>query len=343
MDAIRDGKLAGKLPGVLVLASEYDVSPATMRSAIRLLETQGWIRNEGLGRPRMAQIPEKSQADETKVLNVTIFPGICFADEDGVFQKLVMQAQLKIDLVGHNCKIASKSQQDFNHDPERIARYVKDHPADAWVLIGPQHRVVSWFLEQRIPCICMGGMLQGLKVAATGMDALPTFEKVLQYMIQLGHRRIVFLWPEYRMRGELDAFVAVLRKVLSAAGIEVGTYHLPVWKSTPEGLMDVLEQEFRYTRPTAIITTYGKWMAGVLSFLARKGLKFPEDVSLFSMSDDDWFPWVEPKISCLRGDDILLLKRVVRWLEALSRGKSDRDCIMYPLEWDMGNSIGPAR
>jgi DNA-binding LacI/PurR family transcriptional regulator len=188
----------------------------------------------------------------------------------------------------------------------------------------------------------MGGMLQGLKVAATGMNALPTFEKVLKHMIQLGHRRIVFLWPEYRMRGEQDGFVAVLQKVLSEAGIEVGTYNLPIWKSTPEGLTEVLEQEFRYTRPTAIITTYGKWMAGVLSFLARKGLKVPDDVSLFSMSDDDWFPWVEPKISCMRGEDMLLAKRVVRWVEALSKGKADNNRILYPLEWDMGSSIGRA-
>jgi DNA-binding LacI/PurR family transcriptional regulator len=82
-------------------------------------------------------------------------------------------------------------------------------------------------------------------------------------------------------------------------------------------------------------------MAGVLAFLAQQGLRVPQDISLFSLSDDDWFPWVEPKISCLRGDDMLMVRRVIRWVEALTKGKQDRTFIGYPVTWDMGGSIGP--
>lgn len=340
-DAIREGRLAGKLPGVLALASQYDVSPATMRAAIRLLERQEWVINDGPGRPRMAQVPEKDQSDDTKSLNITIFPGIPFIDEDAVFQRVILHMQIMLDLAGHHCRMAQKSQQDLNHDPARIARFVADHPADAWIVIGPQSRVATWFAEQNIPVIGVCGKLIGLPIAGTGFLGMQQFEKVLRHLIHLGHRRIVFLWPEYRLIKEQDPYIEVLGKELASAGITLGTYNLPVWKNSPEGLQEALKEEFRFTRPTAIITTYGKWMAGVLAFLAQQGLRVPQDISLFSLSDDDWFPWVEPKISCLRGDDMLMVRRVIRWVEALTKGKQDRTFIGYPVTWDMGGSIGP--
>ena len=51
-EGIRDGRWQEKLPGVLALAAECDVSPATMRTAIRLLEEEGWIRTAGAGKAR---------------------------------------------------------------------------------------------------------------------------------------------------------------------------------------------------------------------------------------------------------------------------------------------------
>lgn len=340
-DAISEGRLAGKMPGVLALAAEYDVSPATMRGAIRILEEQGWVLNEGAGRPRVAQIPEKGRSDDTKSLNITILPGIPFLDEDAVFQRVVLQMQITLDMMGHHCRLAQKSQQDLQHDPDRVARFVHEHPADAWIVIGPRQAVAEWFATQPVHAICIGGNLGRYPIAGTGMLSIEQFREALRYLIKLGHRRVVFFWPEYRLRQGNDVFVDALREELAIAGVKAGAYNLPIWKNTPEGLQEALREEFRFTRPTAIITTYGKWMVGVLSFLARQGLRVPQDVSLFSLSDDDWFPWVEPKISCLKGDDMMMGRRVIRWIDSLAKGKADRSVISYPLTWEKGGSIAP--
>lgn len=339
---IRDRRLTGKLPGILSLATEYDVSPATMRSAIRILEEQGWLSHGGAGKPRVAQIPEKISSEPVRSLNVSILPGIPFLDEDAIFQRVVLQAQMSIDFAGHHCRMATKSQQDLHHDPERIARYVMDHPADAWILIGPHQSVAQWFIDQKIPAICIGGVIKDLEIASTGMVGIEEFERCLRHLLNLGHRRIVFLWPEYRVTQPEDSHIQILTKVLLEAGVPVGSYHVPKWKPTPEGLREVLEEQFRFTRPTAIITTYGKWMTGVLTFIAKKGLRVPHDLSLFSLSDDDWFAWTHPKISCLRGDDFQMAKRVSRWVDALAKGKADRSFVGYPITWEIGGTIGPA-
>lgn len=196
--------------------------------------------------------------------------------------------------------------------------------------------------RQPQPAICIGGEILKQPIAGTGLITNEMFEIVVRHLVGLGHRRILFLWPDYRADLPSDnSHISALARALAEAGTEMTSYHMPVWQPTPQGLREVLEKAFQFTPPTAIITTYGKWMAGVLSFLAARGLRAPQDISLFSINEDDWFAWKSPEISCLRGDDLLMIRRIVHWVNAVARGKADRRYIGVPLQWIQGGTIGP--
>jgi DNA-binding LacI/PurR family transcriptional regulator len=342
-EGIRGGRWPEKLPGVLALAAECDVSPATMRAAIRQLETEGWIHAEGAGKARTAGPPIKDgKSAARRSLRIMVLPGIRLVNEDGAFQQVVITLQHELELSGHVCRIAPKSQEDLKHDVGRIERFVRSHPSDAWVVIGPKRTVVEWFLAQRVPAICIGGEILTQPIAGTGLITIEMFEKVVKHLVGMGHRRILLLWPDYR--ADLPAehtLIGALSRALDEVGCGMTSYHVPIWQSTPKGLRETLERAFLLTPPTAIITTYGKWMAGVLSFLAARGLRAPRDISLFSINEDDWFAWKEPAISCLRGDDSQMIRRIVRWMDALTRGKADRRHIGFPMQWVKGGTIGP--
>ncbi len=341
-EGIRGGRWSDKLPGVLALATECDVSPATMRAAVRLLEQEGWIRGEGAGRARVVGVPDVPDKAGSRSLRVTILPGMRLADEDAAFQKVVMRLQHELEMAGHLCRVAVKSQEELGHNAGRIERFVRSHPSDAWVVIGPNGAVVNWFAAQPVPAICIGGEILDQPIAGTGLITGEMFEGVARHLVGMGHRRILFLWPDYRPDLEWSGTcIGGLARALSDVGCEMTSYHVPVWKPTPEGLRRVLEKAFQFTPPTAIITTYGKWMAGVLSFLADRRLRAPKDISLFSLNEDDWFTWKEPQISCLRGDDMLIVRRIVRWVDAIPRGKADRRFIGFPQQWVEGGTIGP--
>lgn len=49
-----------------------------------------------------------------------------------------------------------------------------------------------------------------------------------------------------------------------------------------------------------------------------------------------------PPISCLRGDDTQMVRRIVRWVAAVARGRGDRRFIGFPHQWIQGGTIGPA-
>lgn len=341
-EGIRDGRWAGKLPGVLALAAECDVSPATMRSAIRLLEQEGWIRTAGAGRPRTAGPPDESKAGARRSLRIAILPGMRLRDEDAAFQQLLSLLQHDLEAAGHVCRFSDKSQAELHFDLERIKKHVGTTDADAWVVVGSTHRVLTWFAEREIPAIAIGGSCLTVPIASTGMKDLAGFRQAVDCLIGLGHRRIVLLWPQSRLEANSSKQVTALREALSAAGTEMTHYHVPEWQCTPEGMQAMLEKTFRFTPPTAIIATYGNWMAGVLSFLSARGLRAPRDISLICLNEDTWFAWKTPQIACLRGDDTRIVRRIVRWVNAAARGRADREFIGFPQEFIQGGTIGPA-
>jgi len=51
---------------------------------------------------------------------------------------------------GIDVEFTSKSLKDLNMQVERVARYVKQNPADAWILIAASRQVIAWFADQLV-------------------------------------------------------------------------------------------------------------------------------------------------------------------------------------------------
>ena len=339
---IRAGRWPGRLPGVLALAVRYDVAPVTMRAALRLLEADGWLRSQGAGRARVPVVPGDEGSGPRRRLLVMVLPGMRLSDEDAAFQQLLAQLRHDLEADGHICRFSVRSQEELHHDLRRIQRHVAATPADVWVVVGGSRGVLEWFAARDQPSIAIGGACLGVRIASTGMLDLAAFGTAVRRLTGLGHRRILMLWPQSRMRHGGGRQVDILREALAEVGVPLTAYHLPEWTETPDGLRRLLETTFRHTPPTAVIATYGNWMVGVLSYLAGRGLQAPRDLSLVCLNEDKWFAWRSPEIACLRGDDTKIIRRIVRWTNAVSRGREDRKYVAFPQEFHEGGSIGPA-
>lgn len=68
----------------------------------------------------------------------------------------------------------------------------------------------------------------------------------------------------------------------------------------------------------------------------------PEDVSLVCTDDDPYFAWCLPSVAHIRWDSAPLVRRIVRWVDNLSRGRDDVRQVMVPAEFVAGGTIGPA-
>ena len=71
---LRAGQWGGLLPGVIPLSVELQVSPPTVRAALRQLESEGFLKTRGLGRcRRLADGPPKADRRRPRVMTTLAF------------------------------------------------------------------------------------------------------------------------------------------------------------------------------------------------------------------------------------------------------------------------------
>jgi DNA-binding LacI/PurR family transcriptional regulator len=348
---LREGAQAGHwsagLPGLGTLARESGVAEGTMRRAVRLLEKEGVFSYAGAGRRRqvvMGQANEK--AKPTRQLRVAVLLRDDLANESAGFRWIMATVQSQIEAMGHRMVLLKKTQADFQFNDSRVIRVLRRETADLWIVVGGSRMLLEWFTAQGRRTFAFGGGCVGMtEVAATGSETQPTHLATLGKLCALGHRRIVFLMP-YFVRHVAGAQSSTARRImeeLAAHGISGGAYHLPDFEETPEGLRERLDALFRVTPPTAIFATYPGWAFGVLSYLAARGLKVPEDVSVVCGNDASGFAWTQPRVAHYQHDDGRMARRIVKWVEHWAQGRRDFKQVFAPARLIEEGSIGPVK
>lgn len=338
---IREGQFAGALPGVEALAAVCDVSPVTMRAALRQLEEDGTLLPATAGKPR--QISESTSADAgaSRALRIMILPGERIEDEDGTFQQTVTQLRARLESAGHVCTVTARSQSQMGYDPRAVRKYLQGFSPDAWIIIGGGRDTLEWLATLPVPVMGIGGNCAGLPISSTGMDTAPPFREGVRRLVDLGHRRIVFLAPAFLRGAGASPCAGILTEELASCGVYASDYNFPNWEETPAGLVRVLHGCFQVTPPTALIVTYSSWVAGVLSFMASRNLRVPEHVSLLCLGSDHWMSWHRPEVARMCGDDSAMIRQILHWSQAIARGQTQQRHQRFPLNLIEGGSVGP--
>jgi DNA-binding LacI/PurR family transcriptional regulator len=185
------------------------------------------------------------------------------------------------------------------------------------------------------------GRSQGLPLARTGPDKVPPMIDATRQLIALGHRRIVLITARARRTPVPGNVEQAFLDELAAHGIATSNYNLPEWEETPEGLHALLERLFKLTPPTALIIEETPRAIAALGFMAERGIKVPGQVSLVSADYDNSLAWFHPAVAHMKWDDRPIIRRIVRWCDAVRRGNPDRKTINFPAQFIPGSSIGP--
>lgn len=348
---LREGARAGRwsagLPGLGILAREYGVAEGTVRRAVRLLEKEGMLSYAGAGRRRQVTLGQTNgNAKPTRQLRVAVLLRDEQANESAGFRWIMATVQSKIEAKGHQMILLTKTQADFQFDDSRVIRMLKRETADLWIVIGGSRILLEWFTAQDRWVFAFGGGCVGMpEIAATGSQTLPAHLATIRRLCSLGHRRIVFLLPYFVRHADekQSGIVRTIMEELAAHGISGGPYHLPDFEETPQGLRERLDALFRITPPTAIFATYPGWMFGVLSYLAARGLKVPDDVSVVCGNDASGFAWTQPRVAHYQHDDERMARRIVKWVDRWAQGRRDCKQEFAPAHLIEEGSIGPAK
>ena len=337
-NSLRENRWGAELPGVLRLAKELDVSKDSVRAALRLLEREGVLAPGGACRSRKAA-DSKKPAVSRQPMRVAILSYRLLRHENGNGQRLQLQIQRGLEAAGHVCIFAPKTQECLRHDLKRIVRMVGATKADAWVVDSGSGELIEWFSRQETPAIGLGGRRSEAPLARVAVDLTSGFQEAVRRLIALGHRRIVLICPQVWRLPKPGHLVQVFLNELPAKSPATVDYHVPAWEQTADGFHTLLESLFRITPPTALIVIEPMQAVAVLSFLGQRGLRVPQDVSLITRTKDASLEWCRPALAHLQGAEDFLVRHIVRWVAAVSRGKVDRKRTVCPVGFEEGQSI----
>lgn len=336
---IVEGIWRGEIPGAPHLSRDLGLDPKTVLSALALLEQQGLLVAQGVGRRRRIVLPKGLAGTRPSPLRI----GILLSDPAARKIDYIGELQHGLVRAGHAAYFATKTLVELGMDVARISRLVAKERADAWILAGGSRELLQWFCGQPVPAFALFGRHGGLPIAATRPEKVPAYNAAIDKLVALGHRRISLLARRVRrlpVPGRTErAFLARLE----FHGLVTGTFNLPDWEDDMEGFQALLAALFRVTPPTALIIQEAFLFSAAYHFLALRGLRVPEDISLICSDNDSSFEWCVPPVSHIRWDSGPVIRSVVNWAANVGRGKPDLRQSLTKAEFVDGGTIGPVR
>ena len=324
----------GTMPGGPELASQLGVGRMTIEAALSMLESEGLLVPQGPGRRRKIELPEKMA--KPPALRVAVL----FYEKGDEAHDLCTRFQNKLKAAGHTVVHAPKNLTDLGGNLRRLARMIEGTGADVWVVAAGSWEVLQYFEQGQIPVFALYGGFGRLRIAGITPDQVPAIVAATRRLIALGHRRIVILDSQVTLSNPGNEGAAFLDE-LAAHGIKTGNYNMPGWEGGFDGLYRCLESLFAKTSPTAMFLFSVAEYFATLQYLAHRGLRVPQDVSLICCDVAPYFNRYQPTISHVRWNDQLMVNRIVRWAKNISHGKEDTRQTKIDAEFVEAGTVGP--
>lgn len=325
---ILSGRWGGELPGEGVLQKELGVNHSTVRAALCLLEKEGTLVSQGVGRRRLITVQKGSRPPGLRI-------GLFLYESSDLDAFDVMRLKHRLIRAAHSVEIPRQTLSQLGMNVSRIARVVDKTPVDAWILLSAPMNVLEWFAKLPLPTLAYAGeYCPHLPIAFVGIRR--PMDVLVNRLIEMGHHRIVLLTRS-------PILPHVFLDNLKARGIPVGDYNMPGWEPNPHGFRRCLDMLFATTPPTALLIDEAELFLSAKDYLTRKGFDTPSKVSLVCADPDPVFRWFEPSVAHIRWDANPLIRRIESWADHIARGKEDRKQVFFSSEFVDGGTLGPAR
>ena len=332
------GRWVGSLPGTPALATELDVDRKTITAAIEILEAEGLTESQGLGRKRRITLSKK----HIRCLNIRIL--LYESNDQQIF--FINQIMHRMKMAGHKVTIARRTLLNMGMDVNRVARYVRENPADAWVVLAASRQVLDWFANQDQPAFAVFGRRRRVSIPSVGPDKEQAIRTAVQRLVELGHHKIVYLAREERRTPKPGYIESCYLDELKKHGIGADTsYHLPDWQDNTASFQECLRLLLKHpcSPPTAIILDESQFFVSALLHLSQANLVVPRDISLICSDAQTLFDWYQPGVAHIRWDDRPVVERVLQWVKQLARRRNVHNKAYHtPAEFVEGGTIGPA-
>jgi DNA-binding LacI/PurR family transcriptional regulator len=232
----------------------------------------------------------------TQVLAV-LLPALRHAFADAYFGELISGICDRAGKMGYKV-ILEQAKPEFVKERQHIEIFERRY-VDGILALGcnDRHQFLKDFSGGRYPLVVVDNYFNQWSLDHVVCDYRSGAEQVMNYLLQLGHRRIGFISAAQEIRTSRD-IMEVYRAKLEAAGVAP----LPQWvadgKFTEEGgahaAQAILEAD---AGVTALFAGNDKMAVGALHYLNQKGIDVPGQMSVVGFDDLRHAAFVNPTLT----------------------------------------------
>ena len=306
-DALRTGILSGKyqknLPTEQALCGQFQVSRQTVRQALSVLEAERLIeRRQGSGsfvreKQEAASQPRRSVAVVTTYISDYIFPSI-LREIEAVCSE------------NNSAPLLFATQNQFSNERRILQSLLEMEHLDGILVEGtktglpnPNIRLYRQLMEKGIPLVFMHGNYEQLPDTLSVLnDNVAGGRMLVEYLYRLGHRGIggIFKYDDLQGRQRFAGYLEGLQ-----------AFDLPpedgnvLWYGTAQKDR-FLKDDYSEDRMagllsacSAVVCYNDEIAARVISYLKRKGLSVPGDLSIVSFDNSAYSEMSAPRITSL--------------------------------------------
>lgn len=242
--------------------------------------------------------------------------------DNPVFASCIDALQQRLDEHGFALLVASAG-----YDAAREVREVRlllERGIDGLMLVGADHPKAVWALLARrrsVPAVVTWTAAPSAPVPAVGFDNRAAARRLVEHLLELGHRRIAMIAGPTAGNDRAAARVEGVRAGLAAAGITLGPPLLTERPYTvPDGHAAALALLSLPNPPTAIVCGNDHLALGALAGARAMGLDVPRDLSITGFDDLDFAAYAHPPLTTVRVPAAEMGRRAADHLVAAATG-----------------------
>ena len=190
-------------------------------------------------------------------------------------------------------------------EPGDISGYthlISENLVDGIIVSGPRHddKDIVELHQNGVPVMLLGQM-PGTDVPFVDIDATGSAERVMEHLIELGHRDIALITnanlsytsAQQRRNGYLNA--------LANAGIPFKADHMEEGNYTPDSGYRAMSGLLKLTpRPSAVFVASDVVALGAILAIKDAGLSIPEDIAIVGFDDIPLTEFFDPPLTTVR-------------------------------------------